>query len=118
MVLGSQGLRIPGVRPAVTLVDTSLASVRAGRPLTLTSAKNGTTTVLLSGGGVTKSVVVQIQQIPALLQAAATYTTAILAAAAGAGGPLQCQGWGAQGNMVAMEPTGSGAAAGGAAGAR
>src|SRR6266851_377996 len=82
-LIDTQGLPIPGLLPTVTLADTSLASFRAGRPFTVTSAKNGTTTLLLSGGGVTKSVVVQIQQTPALLQATATYTTAIFAAAPG-----------------------------------
>src|SRR6266851_572210 len=67
-LIDTQGLPIPGLLPTVTLVDTSLASVRVGRPLSVTSAKNGTTTLVLQGGGVTRSVVVQVQQIPALVQ--------------------------------------------------
>jgi hypothetical protein len=115
-LIDTQGLPIPGLLPSVTLVDTALASFRAGRPLTVTSAKNGTTTLLLQGGGVTKSVIVQIQQIPALLQAAPTYTTAILAAAAGSVVPLQCQVWDAKGNLIAMDPTVTGSATGAVAG--
>jgi len=115
-LIDTQGLPIPGLLPTVTLADTSLASFRAGRPFTVTSAKNGTTTLLLSGGGVTKSVVVQIQQTPALLQATATYTTAIFAAAPGSVVPLQCQVWDAKGNPIAMDPSVTGSATGAVAG--
>jgi hypothetical protein len=117
-LIDTQGLPIPGLLPTVTLGDTALASfsLRAGRPLTVTSAKNGTTTILLSGGGVTKSVVVQIQQIPALLQAAAAYPTAIFAAAAGSLVPLSCQVWDVKGNPIAMDPTVTGSATGNVAG--
>lgn len=115
-LIDTQGLPIPGLLPTVTLQDTSLASVRAGRPLTVTSAKNGTTTLVLQGGGVTKSVVVQVQQIPALLQATPAYTTAILPAAAGSALPLQCQVWDDKGNLIAVDPTVTGTATGAVAG--
>jgi hypothetical protein len=116
LLIDTQGLPIPGLLPTVTLADTSLASVRVGRPLTVTSAKNGATTLLLSGGGVTKSVVLQIQQIPALMQAAATYSTVILAGAPGTVVPLQCQVWDYKGNLIAMDPTVTGSATGAVAG--
>ena len=115
-LIDTQGLPIPGLLPTVTLVDTSLASVRVGRPLSVTSAKNGTTTLVLQGGGVTRSVVVQVQQIPALVQAAPTYSTAILAAAVGTVVPLQCQVWDAKGNVIAMDPAVTGSATGAVAG--
>ena len=111
-LIDTQGLPIPGLLPTVTLVDTLLAGVRVGRPLTLTSAKNGTTTLVLQGGGVTKSVVVQVQQLPALMQGAVAYPTAILAAAAGSVVPLQCQVWDAKGNLIVMDPTVTGSATG------
>jgi hypothetical protein len=115
-LIDTQGLPIPGLLPTVTLQDTSLASVRVGRPVTVTSAKNGTTTLLLSGGGVTTAVVVQVQQIPALMQAAPAYPTAILASAVGSVVPLRCQVWDVKGNLIALDPTVTGSATGVVAG--
>jgi hypothetical protein len=115
-LIDTQGLPIPGLLPTLSLTDTALASVRAGHPVTVTSAKNGSTTLLLQGGGVTKTVVIQVQQVPALIQASATYPTAIFAAALGTVVPLQCQVLDVKGFAIALDPTVTGSATGAVAG--
>src|SRR5712692_8944412 len=115
-VVDSSGLVIRGLLPTVSLADSSIATVRAGWPFTVTALRNGTTTLQLRGDSVVRQVVLVVQQQPASIQASFASQNAILTGPVGSSVAVQCRVLDATGHAMALQPTlavsGSGVLAG------